>query len=84
MELAAARRYLRRVARQIERQSYTVETQVVLNQKSIARTIASNAAAYNADLIALATRKDANKRWLGSIAERVVQFASVPVLVATA
>ena len=66
----------------MEQQSCTVDTRVVLKQKSIARTIAANAAAYNADLIAVATRKDANKRWLGSIAERVVQFASVPVLVA--
>jgi nucleotide-binding universal stress UspA family protein len=84
MEMAAARRYLRRVANRMEQQSYTVDTRVVLNQKSIARTIAANAAAYNADLIAIATRKDANKRWLGSIAERVVQFASVPVLVTAA
>jgi nucleotide-binding universal stress UspA family protein len=84
MELAAARRYLRRVAQQLERQSCTVDTRVVFNEKTIARTIAANAAAYNADLIAIATRKDANKRWLGSIAERVVQFASVPVLVAAA
>jgi nucleotide-binding universal stress UspA family protein len=84
MEIAAARRYLRRVANRMEQQSYTVDTRVVLNQKSIARTIAANAAAYNADLIAIATRKDANKRWLGSIAERVVHFASVPVLVTAA
>jgi nucleotide-binding universal stress UspA family protein len=84
MEMAAARRYLRRVAHRMEKQSCTVDTRVVLNQKSIARTIAANAAAYNADLIAIATRKDANKRWLGSIAERVVQFASVPVLVTAA
>jgi nucleotide-binding universal stress UspA family protein len=84
LELTMARRYLRRVAQRIERHSCTVDTRVVLNEKSIARTIASNAAAYNADLIAIATRKDANKRWLGSIAERVVQFASVPVLVAAA
>jgi nucleotide-binding universal stress UspA family protein len=84
LQLASARRYLRRVAHQIKRHSCTVDTRVVLNQKSIARTIASNAAAYNADLIAIATRKHANKRWLGSIAERVVQFASVPVLVAAA
>jgi nucleotide-binding universal stress UspA family protein len=84
MELASARRYLSRVAHRMEQQSCTVDTRAVLNQKSIARTIAANAAAYNADLIAIATRKDANKRWLGSIAERVVQFASVPVLVAAA
>ncbi len=68
----------------MEQQSCTVDTRVVFNEKSIARTIAANATAYNADLIAIATRKDANKRWLGSIAERVVQFASVPVLVAAA
>lgn len=84
LELAAARRYLHRVARRMERKSCTVDTRVVFNQKSIARTIAFNAQACDADLIAIATRKDANKRWLGSIAERVVHFASVPVLVAAA
>jgi nucleotide-binding universal stress UspA family protein len=84
MEMAAARRYLRRVAHRLKQQSCTVDTRVVFNEKSIARTIAANAAAYDADLIAIATRKDANKRWLGSVAERVVQFASVPVLVAAA
>jgi nucleotide-binding universal stress UspA family protein len=83
VELAAARRYLRRVAQQLEEQSCSVDTRVVLSQNSIARTIASNATACNADLIAIATRKDAKRR-LGSIAERVVQFASVPVLVAAA
>jgi nucleotide-binding universal stress UspA family protein len=82
MQLAPAQRYLHEIARRMERQSCTVDTRVVLKQNSIARTIAANAAVYNADLIAVATRKDANKRWLGSIAERVVQFASVPVLVA--
>jgi nucleotide-binding universal stress UspA family protein len=84
MEMAAARRYLRRVAHRMEQQSYTVDARVALNEKSIARTIAANAAAYDADLIAIATRKDPNQRWLGSIAERVVQFASVPVLVTAA
>jgi nucleotide-binding universal stress UspA family protein len=84
IEIATARRYLRRVAHRMEQQSCTVDTRVVFNEKSIARTIAANAAAYNADLIAIASRKDANKRWLGSIAERVVQFAPVPVLVAAA
>ena len=81
-QLAPAQQYLHEIARRMEQQSCTVDTRVVLKQKSIARAIAANAAAYNADLIAVATRKDANKRWLGSIAERVVQFASVPVLVA--
>jgi nucleotide-binding universal stress UspA family protein len=84
LELAAARRYLRKVAKRMERQLCVVDTRVVLNEWTIARTIAANARAYNADVIAIATRKDANKRWLGSIAERVVQFASVPVLVAAA
>jgi nucleotide-binding universal stress UspA family protein len=84
MGMAAARRYLRRIAHRMGQQSYTVDARVVLNQKSIARAIAANAAAYNADLIAIATQKDENKRWLGSIAERVVQFASVPVLVTAA
>ena len=81
-QLVATQRYLDEIARRMEQHSCTVDTRVVLKQKSIARTIAANAAAYNADLIAIATRKDANKRWLGSIAERVVQFAPVPVLVA--
>jgi nucleotide-binding universal stress UspA family protein len=82
--LSAAHRYLRRVARRMEQQSCTVDWRVALGHRSIARSIAAKAAANNADLIAIATRKDGSKRWLGSIADRVVQFASMPVLVAAA
>lgn len=82
--LSAAHRYLRRVASRMEQQSCIVDSRVVLGRKSIARSIAAKAAAYNADLIAIATRKDGEMRWLGSTADRLVQFASVPVLIAAA
>jgi nucleotide-binding universal stress UspA family protein len=84
IQLATARRYLDRVVSRMKDQSCIVDTRVVVDQRSIARSIAAHAAAYDADLIAIATRKDAKKRWQGSIAKRVVQFASVPVLVAAA
>jgi nucleotide-binding universal stress UspA family protein len=82
--LSAANRYLRRVARRMKQQSCSVNWRVVLGQTSIARSIAANAGTYNADLIAIATRQDGKMRWLGSIADRVVQFASVPVLITAA
>ena len=84
IRLATARRYLNRLASRMKQQSCIVDTRVVIDQKSIARSIAAHARAYDADLIAIATRKGAEKRWQGSIAKRVVQFASMPVLVAAA
>jgi nucleotide-binding universal stress UspA family protein len=68
----------------MKQESCIVDTRVVIDQKSIARSIAAHATAYDADLIAIASRKGAEKRWQGSIAKRVVQFASMPVLVAAA
>lgn len=84
VQMAAAHRYLLRTANRMKQRSRVADSRVVLSHRSIARTIAANASAFNADLIAVATRKDANKRWLGSVAERVVQFAPMPVLVAAA
>jgi nucleotide-binding universal stress UspA family protein len=84
IQLVAARHYLKRIASRMKPRSPIVDTRVVLDQRSIARSIAAHAAAYDADLIAIATRKSENKRWQGSIAKRVVQFASTPVLVAAA
>ena len=84
VQMAAAQRYLRRTANRMKQRSRVVDSRVVLSHRPIARTIAANASAFNADLIAVATRKDADKRWLGSVAERVVQFAPMPVLIAAA
>jgi nucleotide-binding universal stress UspA family protein len=84
VQMAAAQRYLRRTANRMKQRSRVVDSRVVLSHRSTARTIAANASAFNADLLAVATRKDASKRWLGSVAERVVQFASMPVLVVAA
>ena len=84
IQLATARRYLNRLASRMKQESCIVDTRVVIDQKSIARSIAAHAKAYDADLIAIASRKVAEKRWQGSIAKRVVQFASMPVLVAAA
>jgi nucleotide-binding universal stress UspA family protein len=84
IQLATARRYLNRLASRMKNQPCIIDTRVVVDQRSIARSIAAHAAAYDADLIAIATRKDEKNRWQGSIAKRVVQFASMPVLVAAA
>jgi nucleotide-binding universal stress UspA family protein len=83
IQLAAARRYLKRIANRMKHPCI-VDTRVVLDQRAISRSIAAHAAAYDADLIAIATRKSEKKRWQGSIAKRVVQFASMPVLVVAA
>ena len=84
VRLAAARWYLNKVAKRMP-QPCLVDSRVVLNEWSIARSIAAHAGAYGADLIAVATRKQAGrKRWRASIVDRVVQFARVPVLVAPA
>lgn len=82
VQIAAARRYLRQVAKRMESNSSIVDTRVVLEQKPIARSIAIHAQEYGADLIAIATRKGVRRR--GSIVDRVVQFASVPVLISAA
>ena len=86
MVLSMAHRYLRRVASRMEQQSCIVDSRIVLGRTSIARSIAAHAQSYDADMIAIASQKDEQRKWnwRGSIAERVVQFASVPVLIATA
>jgi nucleotide-binding universal stress UspA family protein len=84
MHLAAAGRYLRRLTHRVKQHSNVVDSRVVLSHKSIARTIAANAEAFNADLVAIATRKDATNRRRASVAERLVQFASMPVLIVPA
>jgi nucleotide-binding universal stress UspA family protein len=85
MVLSMAHRYLRRVAGRMEQQSCIVDSRIVLGHTSIARCIAAQAQSYDADMIAIASQKDEQRKWSwrGSIAERVVQFASVPVLIAT-
>ena len=76
MQLVAAGQYLHRVAHRAKQHSNVVDSKVVLSHRSIARTIAANAEAYNVDLVAIATRKDASRRRGASTAERLVQFAS--------
>ncbi len=84
-ELATARQYMQRMTSRFERRSAKVDAHIVLDEKAIARSIASQAVAYDADMIAIASRKSEQRkrRWRGSIAERVVQFSSVPVLIAS-
>ena len=84
MHLAAVERYMRRLTLRLKQHSNVVDSRVVLSHKSIARTIAANAAAVNVDLVAIATRKDATNRRRASVAERLVQFASMPVLIVPA
>lgn len=84
VHLAAVERYMRRLTRRVKQHLNAVDSRVVLSHKSIARTIAANAAAFNVDLVATATRKDATSRRRASVAERLVQFASMPVLIVPA
>ncbi len=84
MQLAAAGRYLRRLTHRVKQHSNVVDSRVVLSHKSIPRTIAANADAFNVDLVAIAARKEAGNRRRASVAERLVQFASMPVLIVPA
>jgi nucleotide-binding universal stress UspA family protein len=84
MHLATAGRYLRRLTNRVKQHSNVVDSKVVLSHKPIARTIAANAEAFGVDLVAIATRKDASNRRRASVAEQLVQFASMPVLIVPA
>jgi nucleotide-binding universal stress UspA family protein len=81
MQLAAAGRYLRRLSHRIRQRANVVDSRVVLSHKSIARTVAATAEALNADLVALATCEKTIDRQYPRLAERLIQFASMPVMV---
>jgi nucleotide-binding universal stress UspA family protein len=80
---AEAWKYLRRVADRLGGGTLVVHPRVVLDERPIARAILHHARSHNADLIALATRRlgGPSRLFRGSIADRVVRGASVPVLV---
>jgi nucleotide-binding universal stress UspA family protein len=75
--------YLRRVADRLGGQSLRAHPCVVVDGQAAARVILRYARAHEVDLIALATRGRGGLARLlrGSVAERVVRGASVPVLV---
>jgi nucleotide-binding universal stress UspA family protein len=81
---AEAWSYLRRVAGRLGGGTLRVHPRVVLDEQPIARAILRYAQTHDADLIALATRGRGglSKLFWGSVADRVVRGASVPVLVA--
>ena len=58
-----AHRYLRRVASRMEEQSCIVDSRIVLGHTSIARCIAAQGQSYDADMIAIASQKDDQRKW---------------------
>jgi nucleotide-binding universal stress UspA family protein len=80
---AGAWSYLRRVADRQGGPTLRVQPRVVLDEQPAARAILNYAQTQDADLIALATqgRGGLARLFRGSVADRVVRGASVPVLV---
>jgi nucleotide-binding universal stress UspA family protein len=75
--------YLRRVAKRLGGRTSRVHPRLVLDEESTVKAILRNAQAHDADLIALVTRGRGglSRVFRGSVADRVVRGASVPVLV---
>jgi nucleotide-binding universal stress UspA family protein len=80
---AEAWSYLRRVADQRGGRTLRVHPRIVLDEQPTARAILGYAQTHDANLIALATRGRGGlaRLFRGSVADRVVRGASVPVLV---
>jgi nucleotide-binding universal stress UspA family protein len=80
---AEAREYLRSVANRLRRGTLRVQPRIVLDEQPTPGAILQYAQSHEADLIALAThgREGLARLFRGSIADRVVRGASVPVLV---
>jgi nucleotide-binding universal stress UspA family protein len=80
-ERVAAQSYLAEIAERLRAESLRVETNVAIGPSAAA--ILDYAHAHRVDLIALATHgRGGLQRWLlGSVADKVVRGASVPVLV---
>jgi nucleotide-binding universal stress UspA family protein len=78
----AALAYLGTVAERMRRLGMLVETRIVVQQRP-AEAILDDAEAQHVDLIALAThgRGGVSRFFLGSVADKVVRGATVPVLV---
>ena len=83
---AEAWSYLRRVAERLGGRTLRAHPCLALDEEPAARAILRYARTHDADLIALATRGPAGLARLlrGSVADRVVQGTSVPVLVCRA
>jgi nucleotide-binding universal stress UspA family protein len=77
-----ATRYLNAVADPLERRGLRVDCQVVTRSRP-GSAIASLAARWDVDLVAITTRRrgEGERMLLGSVADTVVQLATVPVLV---
>lgn len=80
---AEAQGYLRRVADRVGGRTLRVHPRIVLDEQPTPQAILHYAQAHDADLIALATRGRGGlaRLFRGSIADRVIRGASVPVLV---
>jgi nucleotide-binding universal stress UspA family protein len=82
--VAWAREYMAGIKEKIEEQGVCVESAIVEGRPNV--EIAEFAEAYNIDLIVLSSRgRSGVSRWLlGSVADRVVRGATVPVLLVRA
>ena len=82
--VASAREYLKHIAEQVQEESVQVETAIVEGRPSVA--ITWFAETNDIDMIVLCTRgRSGFSRWLmGSVADRVVRGATVPVLLVRA
>jgi nucleotide-binding universal stress UspA family protein len=80
---AEAWSYLRRVADRLGGRTLRVHPRIVHDEQPVAKAILHFAQTHDADLIALATRGRGGlaRLFQGSVADRVVRGASVPVLV---
>lgn len=79
---AEAQAYLDQVAERLHQQGYRVRTQVALGQQP-ASAILDQAQSLGVDLIALEThgRRGLTRLLLGSVADKVLRGASVPLLI---
>ena len=78
---AQAQQYLKRMAAQIEEEGVSITT--VVCEGPVAEAILEHAVALDVDLIVMSTHgRGGVSRWVyGSIADRILQAASCPVLV---
>lgn len=80
---AEARRYLRTAEKRMRKNSAKVDSRIVITGESIAKAIVSRAHSCGADCIAMTTRTRGGLTRLlrPSITTRVIQLASMPILI---
>ena len=81
-EKATAGAYLEKIAQQLKSQGHRAETRVIVNEQA-AIALLDVAKEVRADAIALCThgRRGLSRLFLGSVADKILRGASVPMLV---